>query len=129
MSNVPRLRTSDSIFFVTTNLNRDERLFDEPEYQIILGTIVSSRQRLGFLLCGYVLMPDHWHALIATQHPLTISKVLQDTKRMSSLKINQLRKTKAPAGSISSGTVLSAIPKSSPNGSNTCTTTRYGRRW
>jgi REP-associated tyrosine transposase len=94
MSNVSRLCTSDRIFFITTNLNRGERLFDVPEYQIILGTIVSSRQRLGCLLCGYVLMPDHWHALIATQHPLTISSVLQDIKRISSLKINRLRKTK-----------------------------------
>jgi len=95
MSNVQRLRTSDKIFFITTNLNRGERLFDEPEYQIILGTIANSRQRLGFLLCGYVLMPDHWHALISTAHPLTISHVLQDIKRLASIRINKLRKTKA----------------------------------
>ena len=95
MSNVQRLRTSDKIFSITTNLNRSERLFDEPEYQIILGTIANSRQRLGFLLCGYVLMPDHWHALISTAHPLTISHVLQDIKRLASIRINKLRKTKA----------------------------------
>jgi len=94
MSNIHRLRTSDQIFFITANLNRGERLFDEPEYQIILGTIDNSRQRLGFLLCGYVLMPDHWHALISTAHPVTISHVLQDIKRLASIKINQLRKTK-----------------------------------
>jgi len=94
MSNLHRLRTSDRIFFITTNLNQGERLFDEPEYQIILGTIDKSRKRLGFLLCVYVLMPDHWHALISTQHPLTISDVLQDIKRVSSLKINRLRETK-----------------------------------
>ena len=39
-------------------------------------------------------MPDHWHALIATQYPSTISEVLQDIKRVSSLKINRLRKTR-----------------------------------
>jgi hypothetical protein len=47
MSNLHRLRTSDRIFFITTNLNQGERQFQDAEYQIILGTIASSRQRLG----------------------------------------------------------------------------------
>jgi REP element-mobilizing transposase RayT len=94
MSNVHRLRTSDRIFFITTNLNQGERPFQDVEYEIILKTIAKSRKCLGFLFGGYVLMPDHWHALIATQHPLTISDVLQDIKRLASLKINKLRKTK-----------------------------------
>ena len=66
----------------------------DAEHQIILDIISNSRQRLGFLLCGYVLMPDHWHALIFTRYPLTISDVLQDIKRLTSLKINKLRKTR-----------------------------------
>jgi putative transposase len=94
MSNLHRLCTSDRIFFITTNLNQGERPFQYAEYEIILETIATSRKRLGFLFCGYVLMPDHWHALIATQHPLTISDVLQDIKRVSSLKINRQRKTR-----------------------------------
>jgi len=80
MSNLHRLRTSDRIFFITTNLNQGQRPFQDAEYQIVLGTIAKSRQRLGFLLCGYVLMPDHWHALISTHYPLTISEALQDIK-------------------------------------------------
>ena len=83
MSNLHRLLASDIIFFITTNLNQGERPFQDAEYEIILETIHKSRKRLGFLFCGYVLMPDHWHALIATQHPLTISGVLQDIKRVS----------------------------------------------
>jgi REP element-mobilizing transposase RayT len=94
MSNVHRLRTSDRVFFITTNLNQGERPFRDVEYAIILETIAKSRTRLGFLFCGYVLMPDHWHALISTVHPLTISDVLQDIKRLASIKINKLRKTK-----------------------------------
>ena len=94
MSNVHRLRTSDRVFFITTNLNKGERPFQDTEYEIILETIAKSRKRLGFLFCGYVVMPDHWHALIAIQHPLTISDVLQDIKRVSSFRINRLRKTR-----------------------------------
>lgn len=94
MSNLHRLRISDRVFFITTNLNQGERPFQDAEYEILLETITKSRARLGFLFCGYVAMPDHWHALIATQHPLTISGVLQDIKRVSSLKINRLRTTR-----------------------------------
>ena len=94
MSNVHRLRTSDRVFFITTNLNRGAQLFNQQEYRILLDTLANSRERLGFLVCGYVLMPDHWHALISTQHPLTISKVLQHIKRLSSVQINRLRKSK-----------------------------------
>ena len=129
MSNVHRLRTSDRVFFIPTNLNQGERPLQDGEYEIILETIAESRKRLGFLFCGYVLMPDHWHALISTQFPLTISKALQDIKRVSSLKINRLHRPKGPGGSISSGIVLCAIPKSSPKGWNICTTTQCVRGW
>ena len=91
MSKIHRLKASDKIFFITTNLNIGERPFHEPEYQIITETIVSEHRRLGFLLVGYVLMPDHWHALIWPRSPVTISDVLQNVKRVSSLKINRLR--------------------------------------
>jgi hypothetical protein len=47
-----------------------------------------SRQRLGFLLCGYVLMPDHWHALIWAQYPLLIWQVLHDAWCLSVLVMN-----------------------------------------
>jgi len=64
MSNVHRLRLTDRIFFVNVNLRPRIRRFRDSEYPLILNVMHASRQRLGFLLCGYVLMPDHWHALI-----------------------------------------------------------------
>jgi len=93
MSNVQRLKNSEKIFFITTNLNLGEQTFHQPEFQIIAETIVSERRRLGFLLFGYVLMADHWHALIWPRSPVTISDILQNVKRVSSLKINRLRRT------------------------------------
>ena len=93
MSNVHRLKTTEKIFFITTNLNLGERPFNEPEYGIVAETIVSERRRFGFLLFGYVLMPDHWHALIWTPLPITISGILRNVKRVSSFKINRLRQT------------------------------------
>ena len=93
VSNVHRLKSSEKIFFITTNLKTGERSFHEPEYQIIAETITKERQRLGFLLFGYVFMPDHWHALIWTQFPVTISDVVQNVKRVSSFKINRLKES------------------------------------
>jgi REP element-mobilizing transposase RayT len=74
MSNVHRLRLTDRIFFVNVNLRPRIRRFRDSEYPLILNVMDASRQRLGFLLCGYVLMPDHWHALIWAQYPLLISQ-------------------------------------------------------
>ncbi|MGH9344776.1 MAG: transposase [Terriglobia bacterium] len=50
-----------------------------------------SRRRLGFLLCGYVRMPDHWHALIGESHPRTISRVVQSIKWISARRLNDKR--------------------------------------
>jgi len=51
---------------------------------------------MGFLLCGYVLMPDHWHALISTDYPLTISRVIQNIKWISARSLNGGRRASGP---------------------------------
>ena len=72
MSNVHRLRLTDRIFFVNVNLRPRIRRCNESEYALLIEVLEASRRRLGFLLCGYVLMPDHWHALIWLQYPLLL---------------------------------------------------------
>ena len=96
MSNVPRLRLSDRIFFVTTNLRRDVHHFSTPEYPLMLDVFKTSRSRLGFALCGYVLMPDHWHALFGMSSPLSVSRVLYDIKKSAARKIHKIRGTEGP---------------------------------
>ena len=96
MSNVHRLRLTDRIFFVNVNLRPRIRRFAGLEYPLILNVFEASRQRLGFLLCGYVLMPDHWHALIWPQYPLLISQVLHNVKKITTLRFHDLRGTKGP---------------------------------
>ena len=97
MSNVHRLRTSDRIFFITVNLRRALGPLAGGEYELVLDALAGSRRKLHFLLHGYVLMPDHWHALIWTGHPLTISRVVQDVKWTSALARNRSRRA---AGSL-----------------------------
>jgi putative transposase len=96
MSNVCRLCDTDRIFFVTVRLRRQLALFRGPEYQLMLDVFRQSRWRLPFMLCGYVLMPDHWHALIWTGYPLTISRVIHDVKKVSAHRLHRERATKGP---------------------------------
>ncbi len=96
MSHVRRLRLTDRIFFVTISLRRKAEPFDASEYALMIDTLEGSRQRLGFLLCGYVLMPDHWHALIGVKSPLTISQVIHDVKKASARQLHGRRGTEGP---------------------------------
>ena len=96
MSRIHRLRTTDRIFFVTVRLRRSVRAFGTSEYRTMIEVLEASRGRLGFLLCGYVLMPDHWHALIWTGYPLTISQVVHDVKKVAARRLHQQRGTKGP---------------------------------
>jgi len=68
----------------------------DPEYQLLAEVLGTARKRLGFALCGYVLMPDHWHALLWPARSLTISRVLHDIKKISALRFNRRRNTSGP---------------------------------
>ncbi len=88
MARIHRLRTTDRIFFVTSRILPDVPPFGNPEFEILIDVLSLKRKHLGFLLCGYVLMPDHWHAAIWPQYPLTISRVLHDVKRSATQNLN-----------------------------------------
>ena len=96
MSRIHRLRTSDRIFFATVNLRRTVSPLVADEYSLLIAALEGPRKRLGFLLFGYVLMPDHWHALIWTGYPLTISQVIHDVKKVSARWLHQRRGTEGP---------------------------------
>ena len=93
MSHVHRLRTTDRIFFVSVNLRRQVAPFEASEYPLMVEVLEGARRRLGFLLDGYVLMPDHGHALIWPDYPLTLSRVVQDIKWASASALNRSRHT------------------------------------
>ncbi|HEV2176950.1 MAG TPA: transposase [Terriglobia bacterium] len=96
MSHLHRLRTSDRIFFVTVNLRRGVPTLTAGDYALLIAARDGARKRLGFLLCGYVLMPDHGHALIRTGYPLTISQVIHDVKKAPARWLHPRRGTKGP---------------------------------
>ena len=96
MSHIRRPRLSDRIFFVTVNLRRQVRPLVASEYPLLIEVLEGARRRLGFLLYGYVLMPDHWHALVWTGYPLTISQAIHDVKKVSARQLHRQRGTQGP---------------------------------
>ena len=86
-----RLQSTDRIFFVTVNLHRALVPLAEVEFSLVTEALAASRRKPGFLLCGYLVMPDHWHALIWTAFPLTISRAIQDVKWISASSLNRAR--------------------------------------
>ena len=72
---------------------RPAALLDEGDFTLLAGAIRTSRESLGFSLTAWVLLPDHWHAIIFPRHPLTISKVMKLIKEHSTYGINLRRKT------------------------------------
>ncbi len=88
-----RLLATDRIFFVTVNLRRNIPFLGQGEFLLVIDALEESRRREGFLLCGYVLMPDHWHALIGVHFPLTISRAVQSVKWQAARRLNQRRGT------------------------------------
>jgi REP element-mobilizing transposase RayT len=96
MSNVHRLRLTDRIFFVTVRLRRGVPRFSTQQYRLMIDVLEASRRRLGFLLCGYVLMSAHWHAPLWTAHPITISQVVHDIKKVSARRLNKQRGAHGP---------------------------------
>jgi len=68
---------------VTANLRRTVSPFEAAEYPLLIAALEGARRRLGLLLCGYVLMPDHWHAIILPRSPLTISRGMESIKQVA----------------------------------------------
>lgn len=79
MSHVHRFVLSDRLFFVNVNLRPRINSFRPEEYPLLINVINQARNRLKFLLCGYVLIPQARDALIWPAYSLSISKVLHDT--------------------------------------------------
>ncbi|MFI5176417.1 MAG: REP-associated tyrosine transposase [Terriglobia bacterium] len=92
MTRLRRLLVTDRIFFVTSNLLHGHSPLWDREFDLLIDVFKAVRQQLGFALCGYVFMPDHWHALIWPQFPLTISRVLKEIKEVSTDLLNQQRR-------------------------------------
>ncbi|MFH1207047.1 MAG: transposase [Patescibacteria group bacterium] len=104
---------------MTTKTFKNKPLFiDEKCCGIVLKDIEFYRQKLGFRVVGYCLMPDHLHLIVwwdADEHKgLTISKIVQAIKGHSAKEIINYMKTGRRKPSLSPSSAASAgsrLPK------------------
>lgn len=107
MSRLPKFNIPGHIHFVTTKTIGNKKIFKDNEYcGLLLKDIDFYRNKLGFKLFGYCLMPDHVH-LIVWWDPdqymdLTISKIIQGIKGHSARQIIDYLKNKGRRGPLTS---------------------------
>ncbi len=94
VSRLRRLFLSGKTFFVTCNVLRTRRAFTEPEFALLAGVFDRVRRRRGFLLSGYVFMPDHWHTLISPAPSDTLPRLVGSLKIASNRAVNRSRRTR-----------------------------------
>ncbi len=96
VSRLRRIVLSDHYFFGTCCLRRGRRFLAEDEFRILSRVIGERRRVHGFILTAWVLLPDHWHAVVDPRHPLTISDVVEAIKVSATRRMNVGRETLGP---------------------------------
>jgi putative transposase len=78
------------VFFVTFSVYKRRRLLDlDQPKQIVLGVLNHLLESMSAKCVGFVLMPDHVHALIWLPQPEELTRFLHGWKRMSSFRIRE----------------------------------------
>jgi putative transposase len=72
-------------------VHSSRRKLTDPELAVLAEAIRGRREAQRFLLTAWVLLPDHWHAIIFPRHPLTISRVMESVKVSATRLINRDR--------------------------------------
>ncbi len=91
LSRLRRLVLSERFFFITCRVHRLRRNLSETEFGGLAEVIRERRKVHGFLLTAWVLLPDHWHAIIYPRFPLTISRVMESLKVSATRLLNANR--------------------------------------
>jgi putative transposase len=91
VSKLKRYDVENHVYFVTSKTLNNEPIFINHAYaELFINNLFSCRQRYGFLLLGFVLMPDHFHALRMPKKGFTISSVMQKIKSLFAYKLRRL---------------------------------------
>jgi len=95
--NLPKFNDSSYAHFVTTRTYGNRPYFENEECSLILlAELRFYKEKYGFFLTGYVIMPDHLHLLlwwdIEEKPKLSISKIMQGIKGATARRIIDLMK-------------------------------------
>ncbi len=88
MSRLRRPFLYDRYIFATVCLLKSRTKLREGDFERLADALARMRSKHGFGLTAWAFLPDHWHAIIYSPHPLSISRVLQAVKVSSTIAIN-----------------------------------------
>ena len=81
-------------YFVTYSCYRRRRLLDDDRAKrVVLGTLNAQLRRLAGRCVGFVVMPNHVHAIVWFAEEGQLSELMKQWKRTSSLRIKGLLTT------------------------------------
>jgi putative transposase len=92
MSRLRRPFLCDRFFFVTVKLLPCRAKLQAKDFARIAVSLSRMRQKHGFSLTAWVLLPDHRHAIFYPPYPLTISRLFQAVKVSSTIAVNLHRR-------------------------------------
>jgi len=84
------------IFFVTTHFAKAVLPLQEQEYGQVLRATDEVRRARSFLLFAYVVMPTHFHLLLAPADADSLSNVMREIKLRAARSILAARKNPGP---------------------------------
>ncbi len=77
------------VYFVTTNVERQQPLLEPPGREIVIATLKWLGDNRRIWLLGYVIMDNHFHALFLLREGFTLAKVMMSLKRHTAREINK----------------------------------------
>lgn len=84
-------------YFVTTVTYQRQNIFaGDDNCDILIKVLQFYRERIHFSIFGYVILPDHFHAIIQVPEDKSISTIMRGIKRSSAFQINQNLNRRGP---------------------------------
>ena len=82
-------KSGDFLFITFSCYRRLPLLGNESSYRAFECELEAVRRRYGFVVAGYVLMPEHVHLLVGEPHVSSLSVALQVLKQKTSRKLKK----------------------------------------
>ena len=89
------IRSDAQYYFVTTTAHRRVPLFQRADLaEIVLGALYDIRSRGRVKVHGFVVMPDHFHAIVSLPDEEDLPKIMHSLKSYTAHAINDARGAK-----------------------------------
>jgi putative transposase len=98
MAHIVRRVRQAGVYFVSSRTRQSRTLFQTPEIaQLLIEQLLDCRDRGFYKLHAFVVMPDHFHALLAPAESVSLEKAMQMIKGGSAHTIKHTLNYASPA--------------------------------